>query len=113
MGRTYREESMMKRSLLVLLVVLALLCTHASLASAADKKNEFPCDSIPSANHTQATSVHSLKPSHIRVTLAIGDSVTTAFGIHGAKGFLNEFRGESWSIGKCFTSPTAGRKERI
>lgn len=31
--------------------------------------------------------------------MAIGDSITAAFGWEGIEGGLDEFRGQSWSIG--------------
>lgn len=38
--------------------------------------------------------------------MAIGDSITTGFGIHGPSGLLNEFRGESWAIGTSSQNKT-------
>ena len=31
--------------------------------------------------------------------LALGESITAAFGLEGIEGGLDEFRGQSWSIG--------------
>ena len=31
--------------------------------------------------------------------MAIGDSITAAFGLEGIEGGLDEFRGQSWSVG--------------
>ena len=31
--------------------------------------------------------------------MAIGDSITAAFGMMGIEGGIDEFRGQSWSIG--------------
>ena len=48
-----------------------------------------------------ATNVHELKPSDIRVTAALGDSITAGYGIGAenvAQVAINN-RGYSWSIG--------------
>ncbi len=47
------------------------------------------------------TSVHKLRPSDIKVTAALGDSLTAALGAKASTvlGLLTEYRGVSWSIG--------------
>jgi len=43
--------------------------------------------------------VNDLHPNNIKVVMALGDSITAAFGVMGNNGKLNEYRGKSWSIG--------------
>jgi len=45
------------------------------------------------------TNISDLHPNDIKVVMALGDSVTAGFGIMGKSGLLNEYRGQSWSIG--------------
>jgi len=42
----------------------------------------------------------------VDVVLALGDSVTAAFGVDGRRGGLHEFRGKSWSMGGDANSTT-------
>lgn len=61
----------------------------------------FNCPKIGKRNKT-STSVHSLHPQDIKVVMAMGDSVTAAFGAMGTQGLthdLLEWRGWSFSIG--------------
>jgi len=51
------------------------------------------CPPLPAHN---TTSIFDLRPSDINVMMAVGDSITTGFGILGA---LNETRGRSFSMG--------------
>jgi len=43
--------------------------------------------------------VTDLRPNNIKVVMSLGDSVTAGFGIEGAEGGINEYRGLSFSIG--------------
>jgi phospholipase B1 len=43
--------------------------------------------------------IHDLQPNDINVVMAIGDSITAAFGVMGREGWLDEFRGQSAPIG--------------
>jgi len=43
--------------------------------------------------------INDLRPNDIKVVMALGDSITAAFGLMGAKGEFNEYRGLSWCIG--------------
>merc|ERR1712063_41252 len=56
---------------------------------------QFPtdCPLLPAHN---TTSIFDLRPNDIKVMMAVGDSITTGFGILGA---LNETRGRSFSMG--------------
>jgi len=45
------------------------------------------------------TSIKNLRPDDVNVVMALGDSITAAFGLQGASGELNEYRGQSWAIG--------------
>eukprot|EP01119_Soliformovum_irregulare_P007145 TRINITY_DN19544_c0_g1_i1.p1 TRINITY_DN19544_c0_g1~~TRINITY_DN19544_c0_g1_i1.p1 ORF type:complete len:351 (+),score=86.50 TRINITY_DN19544_c0_g1_i1:1563-2615(+) len=66
--------------------VLSLALTVSSLK----------CPQLPVHN---PTSVNDLHPNDIKVIAAIGDSITAGFGIMGLEGWLDEYRGCSWSIG--------------
>lgn len=70
---------------IILLVLLA--CSQAQVLN---------CPPLPP--HTPAN-VSDLHPNDIKVIMTLGDSITAGFGIEGAKGGLNEYRGLSWSIG--------------
>ena len=61
----------------------------------------FNCPKLPKRNKT-STSVHALHPQDIKVVLAMGDSVTAAFGAMGTQGLIHdllEWRGWSFSAG--------------
>jgi len=47
----------------------------------------------------QPKDISDLHPNDIKVVMAIGDSITAAFGLEGRSGGLDEFRGQSWSVG--------------
>lgn len=53
----------------------------------------------PITRKTEAKSVYNLSPSQVDVVMALGDSVTAAFGAMGRQGHLHEFRGQSWAMG--------------
>jgi len=59
----------------------------------------FNCDT--SVRYPEATSVHALRPSDIKIMGAYGDSITAANGANAKTilGLLEECRGVSWSIG--------------
>lgn len=80
---------------IVLVFVVSTLCTCALSA--------FNCPSLPS--HVPAN-VTDLRPGNIKVVMAMGDSITAGFGINGAKGELNEYRGWSCSIGGASNATT-------
>eukprot|EP01111_Echinosteliopsis_oligospora_P007538 TRINITY_DN2273_c0_g1_i2.p1 TRINITY_DN2273_c0_g1~~TRINITY_DN2273_c0_g1_i2.p1 ORF type:complete len:222 (-),score=57.57 TRINITY_DN2273_c0_g1_i2:153-818(-) len=54
------------------------------------------CPALPV--HVPAN-ISDLTPADIQVVIAIGDSITAGFGMMGRSGYLDEFRGQSWSIG--------------
>jgi len=56
---------------------------------------QFPtaCPALPDHN---TTSIFDLRPNDIKIMMALGDSITTGFGILGA---VNETRGSSFSMG--------------
>jgi len=74
-----------------LVVVLALLVLSSSLCI-----GKLNCPSLPP--HT-AKDIYDLRPNDIKVVIALGDSITAAFGLLGNAGEMNEFRGQSYSIG--------------
>jgi len=75
-----------------LLVLISCLCAFGCLA-----KDLIPgCAPLPP--HTPKD-IHDVRPDDIKVVMAVGDSITAAFGLEGLAGGLNEFRGQSWSIG--------------
>ncbi|KAK6997577.1 phospholipase B1 membrane-associated-like isoform X1 [Biomphalaria glabrata] len=68
---------------------------HAKESVGAD----FACPRL-SPSPTLPTSVHSLRPSDVKVIAAIGDSLSAGRGAdNGIIGLLVDFRGLSWSIG--------------
>jgi len=71
----------------VLLLLLSLCAINA----------QFNCPAIPAG--PVPDNVNKLRPSDIKVVLALGDSLTAGFGIDGKPGGVNEFRGASYSIG--------------
>lgn len=79
MTRSYRCAT----ALLFTILIVAVSCA-------------FDCPALPA--HT-AKDVYDLRPNDIKVVMALGDSITAGFGIMGAEGDLNEFRGKSWAIG--------------
>jgi len=54
------------------------------------------CPALP--NHIPAD-VNDLHPNNIKVVMALGDSITAAFGVNGRGGGITEVRGVSWSMG--------------
>eukprot|EP01135_Chromosphaera_perkinsii_P012082 Nk52_evm20s2579 gene=Nk52_evmTU20s2579 len=67
---------------------------------------EFNCPSIKAP--AEAKNIREVKPGNVRVVMALGDSITAGFGTEGkfkptflnpAGLNLNEYRGQSWSIG--------------
>ncbi|XP_032830012.2 phospholipase B1, membrane-associated-like isoform X2 [Petromyzon marinus] len=75
---------------------------------AESPKNVFPCQALaPSAS--PPTSVHSLRPSDIKVVAALGDSITAGFGMQstGILTLLKEHRERAFSIGGWETFETA------
>lgn len=77
-------------SKLIALVCLALL----PVLSFGQLFNTTNCPPLPPRN--TSTSILDLRPSDISIMLAMGDSITSAFGIMGS---WNESRGRSFSIG--------------
>jgi len=75
------------------ILVVLVLCCYCCVSVSAGVLN---CPALPP--HTPK-SIHDLRPNDIKVIMALGDSITAAFGVMGADGGLNEFRGKSWSIG--------------
>lgn len=57
---------------------------------------QLNCPTLPL--HTP-TNISDLSPNNIKVIMTLGDSITAAFGVHGAGAGLQEARGQSWSIG--------------
>jgi len=57
---------------------------------------KLKCPPLPA--HTPKD-IYDLRPNNIKVVMALGDSITAAYGVMGNPGGLNEFRGKSWSIG--------------
>jgi len=60
----------------------------------------FTCPSYPRSS-PKPTSVHKLRPGDIDVVMALGDSLTAAFGAGAGSIFtvFTEYRGMSWCIG--------------
>jgi len=61
-----------------------------------------PISSCPTLPQMNSTNVNQLYPSSVKVIMALGDSITAAFGIYGwskPEEILNEFRGQSGVIG--------------
>lgn len=72
------------------IVVLALVLLPAlAMAQIAN----FNCTALPPHN---ATSINDLRPGDIKIMMAMGDSITTGFGVRGA---ANESYGLSFSMG--------------
>lgn len=94
------------RFFLVVLPLAAVLA-YASPAAASTLRKELedpPRDApvvCPSFTRPAepCTSVWNLRPSQVDVVLALGDSITAAFGAKGKRGGFHESRGLSWSIG--------------
>ncbi|KAL4221999.1 Lysophospholipase 1 [Mactra antiquata] len=63
--------------------------------------HQFTCLNDYSILQSFPTNVHSLRPEHISVIAAMGDSLTAGNGILGTNilDCLTEYRGRSWSIG--------------
>lgn len=61
----------------------------------------FDCMNSYPLTDTLPTSVHALRPEHVSVIAAMGDSLTAGNGILGNNilDCLTEYRGRSWSIG--------------
>jgi len=57
---------------------------------------QLNCPTLPA--HTPVD-VNDLHPNNIKVAMSLGDSITAAFGVNGAKGGLEEVRGSSFSMG--------------
>eukprot|EP00696_Hemimastix_kukwesjijk_P006168 gnl/Hemi2/17809_TR5873_c0_g1_i1.p1 gnl/Hemi2/17809_TR5873_c0_g1~~gnl/Hemi2/17809_TR5873_c0_g1_i1.p1 ORF type:complete len:392 (-),score=136.76 gnl/Hemi2/17809_TR5873_c0_g1_i1:19-1128(-) len=82
--------------------VVVLLCLHAMPVTAS----LIDCPALPP--HTPVD-VHDLRPDSFKVVMALGDSLTTGFGVYpkaGLKEDLTEYRGVSWSIGADENSVT-------
>lgn len=71
------------------LLVFVLLCTTTCYC-------QLNCPPLPA--HTPVN-ISDLRPNDIKVIMTLGDSITAAFGVHGAEGGLGEIRGVSFSIG--------------
>ena len=84
-------------------------------ASAEDYSNlgnvePFHCPPLPPRN-TTANSVHELHPQDFKISMAMGDSITAAFGAMGRQGLthdLLEWRGWSFSAGGASNASTLG-----
>src|SRR6056297_2935306 len=74
----------------------AVAAAEHETATNASSKSGCPTFSRPAA---PCTSVWSMRPSQVDVVLAVGDSITAAFGARGKRGGFHESRGLSWSIG--------------
>jgi len=59
-------------------------------------EGKLNCPSLPT--HAPKD-INDLRPNNIKVVMALGDSITAAFGVMGNAGKADEFRGKSWSIG--------------
>jgi len=70
------------------ITAVLLICVYDGLA--------LDCPALPP--HTPAD-INDLRPNNIKVVMALGDSITAAFGVMGNAGEMHEFRGKSWSIG--------------
>lgn len=70
-----------------LLLVCMVVYSYAALT----------CPPLPV--HDPPDVVTNLRPDDIKVVMTLGDSITAGFGIMGASGKLNEYRGLSWAIG--------------
>jgi len=75
-------------------MLAAFLCLTFMPLLAMGQYNFTGCPPLPPRNIS--TSILDLHPSDIRVMMAMGDSITSAFGIMGS---WNESRGHSFSIG--------------
>jgi phospholipase B1 len=51
------------------------------------------------APHPKPKKISELYPDNVDAILAMGDSITAAFGLEGIEGGIDEYRGQSWSIG--------------
>jgi phospholipase B1 len=69
-------------------VLLLLLVVNA--------EGKLNCTVLPP--HTPKD-INDLRPNNIKVVMALGDSITAAFGVMGNAGKMDEFRGKSWCIG--------------
>jgi len=58
-----------------------------------------PIDPCPQLPPHVPNDINDLSPSNIKVVMALGDSITAAFGALGREGYLDEFRGISGPIG--------------
>lgn len=90
---------------LVAVFIVIIVPSYVSGAAIALTKNveETPivtsvCPSF-SRPVEPCTSVWNMKPSQVDVVLALGDSITAAFGAKGRRSGFHEARGLSWSIG--------------
>lgn len=81
----------MKYSICILVVLVVVV-----VCSVVHCEGKLNCPALPP--HTPKD-IHDLRPSDIKVVMALGDSITAAFGVMGEAGGLNEFRGKSWCIG--------------
>jgi len=83
--------------LLVLILVYLGNCIPSTKISAL---KENPINHCPKLQpHPTPNSIKQLYPDNVDVVLALGDSITAAFGLEGIEGGIFEFRGQSWSIG--------------
>jgi len=74
------------------LCVVLLFCVYLRCCNGY----ALDCPLVPVHTPANVTDLH---PNNIKVVMALGDSITAAFGVHGASGGLVEARGQSWSIG--------------
>jgi len=72
------------------LVVVVVLCNTQQCFC------QLNCPPLPA--HTPAN-ISDLRPNNIKVIMTLGDSISAAFGVHGASGGIEEIRGVSFSIG--------------
>jgi phospholipase B1 len=92
------------RFFVVVFLVLTVLAyaPGAAIALAKDVEDTPSAASVcPSFSRPAepCTSVWNMQPSQVDVVLALGDSITAAFGAKGRRGGFHESRGLSWSIG--------------
>lgn len=82
---------------------LAITCILGLVLSCSICEGKLNCPALP--EHTPKD-IYDLRPNNIKVVMALGDSITAAFGVMGNAGNLHEFRGKSWSIGGDINATT-------
>jgi len=81
----------------VLFLCGSCLASRESIVEPGGNRNLLAaCPNLPAYTPKNINDLH---PNNIKVVMALGDSITAAFGLRGMSGGFNEFRGQSWSIG--------------